>query len=178
MLAAGNWYLQPDRVATWVSALLLMGGSALALSIVPRWKSRVADLRAAESIRSGVTFMGLTLTITLSMRLAMALGVMENADFARRATMAVVGILFVITGNRMPKTLTPLAALKCDPARVQAFQRFADWTCVLTGLAFAMVWLLLPIDVASAVSSILLVSGILAIAVQIVRLRTTRRREA
>ena len=33
----------------------------------------------------------------------------------------------MFTGNAIPKTLTPLAALRCDPARVQAFNRFGDW---------------------------------------------------
>jgi hypothetical protein len=177
-LAAANWYLQPERAATWAAAVVLIVCLALVLVIVSRWKSDPTEPGAVDSIRSGIVFTGLILVTVLSTRLATALGVMENADALRRATMAMVGAFFVITGNRMPKTLTPLAALKCNPARVQAFQRFAGWTWVLTGLAFAIVWLLLPLDVAKTVSVILLVSGILVITAQLVRLRSTRRREA
>ena len=119
--------------------------------------------------------MSLMLTIVLSTRLAIAVGLVESTDASRRMTMAVVGAFFVITGNRLPKTLTPLAALKCHPARVQSFQRFAGWTWVLTGLAFATVWLVLPLDAARLVSVILIGSGILLITAQIVRLRAARR---
>jgi hypothetical protein len=123
-------------------------------------------------------FAGLILVIVLSMKLATAMGVIEDADLSRRATMAILGAFFVVTGNAMPKTLTPLSALQCDAARVQAFQRFAGWTWVLTGLAFAIVWLVLPVDLAKPVSLVLLTSGMLAIVWQVVRLRRTRQREA
>ena len=123
-------------------------------------------------------FAGLILAISLGVKLATAIGAIENADFSRRATMVVMGAFFVFTGNAIPKTLTPLSALQCNAARVQAFQRFAGWMWVLTGLAFALVWVLLPLDVAKPVSTILLVSGILAIVSQMVRLRRTRHREA
>jgi hypothetical protein len=178
MLAAGNWYLQPDRAWSWASSLLLIGGMALALLFVPRNKSDANRRTAGDAIRSGVVFAGLMLAIALSLKLGMALGAISDADLARRATMVILGAFFAFTGNGMPKTLTPLAALQCDPARVQAFQRFAGWTWVLTGLAFAIVWLLLPLGLAKPVSVVLLMSGMLAIAVQLTWLRTTRRREA
>jgi len=46
--------------------------------------------------------------------------------------------------ERPAQDLSPLAA-NCDGARVQAFQRLAGWTWVLTGLTFATAWLVLPV---------------------------------
>lgn len=178
MLTAGNWYLQPDRAWAWALTMLLIGCMSAPLLFVPRDKYDAARHDAGGSIRSGIAFMGLTLVIVLGVKLATAVGVVEDAELARRATMVMVGALFAVTGNRMPKTLTPLAALQCDAARVQAFQRFTGWTWVLTGLALALVWLLLPLDLAKPVSFVLLVSGMLTTMAQIVALRSSRRRES
>lgn len=177
VLAAANWYLQPERPGAWASTVFLIGCMALFLFVV-RHDHGAARRGAGDSIRSGLAFTGLILVIVLSMKLVTAMGVIEDADLSRRATMAILGAFFVVTGNAMPKTLTPLSALQCDPARVQAFQRFAGWTWVLTGLAFAIVWLVLPLELAKPVSLVLLVSAMLAVLGQIVRLRGTRRRQA
>jgi hypothetical protein len=177
-LTAGNWYIQPDRAWAWGSAAFLIGCMAVALLLAPRTSSDAARRAAGDSIRSAVVFAGLVLVISLGMKLATALGAIGDNDLSRRATMVILGAFFVVTGNRMPKTLTPLVALQCDPARLQAFQRLAGWTWVLTGLAFAIVWLLLPLDLAKPVSVVVLMAGMLVTASQLVRLRTSRRREA
>lgn len=177
VLAAANWYLQPERPGAWASTVFLIGCMALFLFVV-RHDHGAGRRGAGDSIRSGLAFTGLILVIVLSMKLVTAMGVIEDADLSRRATMAILGAFFVVTGNAMPKTLTPLSALQCDPARVQAFQRFAGWTWVLTGVAFAIVWLVLPLELAKPVSLVLLVSAMLAVLGQIVRLRGTRRRQA
>jgi hypothetical protein len=109
-------------------------------------------------------------------RLGTAVGAWGETDLARRGTMVIFGLFFALTGNAMPKTLTPLAALQCNPAKVQAFQRFAGWTWVLTGLVFAMVWLVMPVGVARPASVGLLVVAMVAIVTQIVRLRASRSR--
>ena len=117
------------------------------------------------------------LSIALSLKLGVALGVISNADLARRATMVVLGAFFVFTGTACPRRSRPSRPAVRSGTR-SAFQRFAGWTWVLTGLAFAIVWLLLPLHLAKPVSVVLLISGMLAIAAQINWLRTARRRDA
>lgn len=173
-LAAGNWYLQPERGTSWAITLLLIACMALALLLVPRFGRDAARESAARSIRSAVVFAGLLLVVSLGVKLATALGVMNDGDLTRRATMVIIGAFLVSTGNTMPKRLTPLAALECSPATVQAFQRFAGWTWVLTGVAVMIAWLALPLDPANTVSTVALVSGMIVTATRIVQLRLTR----
>jgi hypothetical protein len=167
VLAAANWYLRPERSAAWAVSMLLLWCMALAL--------RFASGAAAGPIRDGVLLAGGVMTASLALKLAVGLGLLAEPDAARRATMALFGLYLVFTGNAFPKTLTPLSRLRCDAARVQAFQRFAGWAWVLTGLAFSLAWLLLPIAIADRVSMWVLMSGILPIAARLVLLRFSTR---
>jgi hypothetical protein len=179
LLAAGNWYLQRERAAAWAAAIVTLfvlavvwGGMTVALR---RSKNEAAAWRGAGA---SIAFAGLMMVIPLGVKLAVTLGALDSADVAQRATMVVVGAFFAFTGNALPKMLTPLSAMQCDGSRTQAFQRFAGWTWTLTGLAFAIVWLALPAGVAKPLSLLLLMSGVLIVAAQAMRLRWTRQREA
>jgi hypothetical protein len=179
LLAAGNAYLRPERAGPWIVSLLLLGCMALALGYVSRGpKEEAAKLCAADSIRTGVVYAGSILVLTLGATLINAMGVPGAADLSERAMMAILGAFFVFTGNAIPKTLRPLSPLPEDAARVQAFQRFAGWTWVLTGLVFAIAWLILPLRFAESTSFLLLPAAILLILVQYLRLRRTGHRAA
>jgi hypothetical protein len=179
-LVVGNWYLRPDRAAAWVAALAVLAGMAVALVIMARLarRSEEAGRHAIETVRASVVFGALIMAIPLGAKAAVALGTLDRADRAMPVTMALVGAFLMFTGNSMPKMLTPLSALQCDPARVQAFQRLNGWTWVLAGLGFAISWLALPADVAQPVSVTFIATAILVVLTQIVRLRWMRRKEA
>lgn len=176
LLAAWNWYVQPQRASVWTVVLVILALLMLAALAVRRTHG-VAWRRGADSIASGIVFAGLMLASSLGLKLATALGAVNRTDLSQRVLMVILGAFFAFTGNALPKTLQPLSA-KCDGARAQAFQRLAGWTWVLTGLTFAISWLVLPVSVAQPVSLVLLVGGMLTIGAQIVRLRRTRRHEA
>ena len=90
--------------------------------------------------------------------------------------MALTGLFFVMTGNAVPRTLTPLSAGQCaDPARAQAFQRFMGWTWVLTGLSFAAAWPILPLDLAERVALTCLFAGMVIMVTALVRLVRSQR---
>lgn len=176
VLAAGNWYVQPERATAWAITLSVIGGMALVLLIALRYAREAARESVGRSLRSAVAFAGSTLVVTLSLKLAFALGILDDGELSRRAAMIILGGFLVSMGNSMPKRLTPLAALQCSPAKVQAFQRFTGWTWVITGLAFTIAWLALPIDLATTVSMVVLVSGMLVTVTRVVQLRLTRAR--
>jgi len=134
--------------------------------------------RAADEIKRALAFAAVILLAGAAVKGLRALGMPEAADWSHRLTMAATGAFLMVTGNAIPKTLTPLAALACDPARLQRFQRHAGWTWVLTGAALAIDWLLLPIPVAKPLTLLIVGSGIVAIVVPLARLyllRATRR---
>jgi hypothetical protein len=173
LLVAENWYLRPQSAGGWFVVLLVLIGMTLALVLVSREPKEEAARRDA-GVRSGIVTAGLILVISLGAKLAVALGAVHHGDIALRATMAIAGAFLAVTGNAIPKTLTPLAALHCDPAKVQAVQRLAGWTWVLAGLAVAIAWLTLPINLAEAMSFLLLPSAILVTVGQAVGLRRTK----
>jgi len=177
LLAAWNWYVQPQRASVWTATLVTLALLMVAALAVRRTQPGVSGRRGADSIASGIVFAGLMLASSLGLKLATALGAMSRSDLSQRTLMVILGAFFAFTGNALPKTLSPLAA-NCDGARVQAFQRLAGWTWVLTGLTFATAWLVLPVNVAQPVSLVLLLGGMLTIGAQMVRLRRTRRHEA
>jgi hypothetical protein len=178
VLAAANWYFQPARIGGWLSALVFLAIAALILFFSSRRSGDAAWQRGVDEIRNAIVFAGLIMMIPLSAKLAAILGLISDADFSKRVMNAVIGVFFVFTGNAIPKTLTPLSSLQCDPAKVQAFQRLTGWTWVLMGLAYAMAWLVLPLDLANPVSMALILCGMVVVLTQIFRFRRSRRKEA
>jgi hypothetical protein len=104
---------------------------------------------------------GLTLAVALAFRYAKASGVVDPETSTRVVT-AFFGLIVAWSGNMMPKTLTPLARMRCDPARSQARQRRAGWAFVLAGLGWSVSWLVLPLPAAMPISMLLLMFGAVA----------------
>jgi hypothetical protein len=173
LLLAGNWYLRPQSAGSWFVVLLVLIAMTLALVAVSREPKEEAARRDA-GVRRGIVTAGLILVISLGAKLAATLGAVYHGDIALRATMAITGAFLAVTGNAIPKTLTPLAALHCDPAKVQTIQRLAGWIWVLAGLAVAIAWLTLPVNLAEAMSFLLLPSAIFVTVGQVVWLRRAK----
>jgi hypothetical protein len=161
-LAIGNWWLRPDRAFAWALALIVIVGMGLFWFLTSRRSAEDgARDKREDSIRAGIVFAALMLVVSLGNRLAIASGASSSPDFAQRAVMAISGAFLAFSGNAMPKILTPLASMECDPARAQAVRRFAGWTWVLTGVALCMMWLVLPVGPAQTATYILLPAAIL-----------------
>jgi hypothetical protein len=183
-LAAANWYLDPEDAWRWAIGLAFTGVMACVLLTARHISGRVtsggtAARNAHASIRGAVVIGSLILIAGLGAQLATALGLGSDAylsELSKRLTMALTGLFFVMTGNSVPKALTPLSAGQCaDPARAQAFQRSMGWTWVMTGLAFAAAWLMLPLDVAQPVAITCMFAGMAIIVARIVRLVRSQR---
>lgn len=109
--------------------------------------------------------------LSLGTRLAISFGALDDADVARRVTMIVLGGFLASIGNSVPKQLRPLSVLACDPARVQAFQRFTGWTWTLTGLLMALFWIALPIESARPLTLMVTAAAMLMIGRRLLGLR-------
>jgi hypothetical protein len=171
-----TWKLRPEQGRAAAIGALTLAAMALVLFLV----SRTGTIRneTAQPIARAIAFAGLMLLISFAARLAGALDLNDASEFARRGTMVVLGVFLASIGNAIPKTLTPLAALHCDAPRVQAFQRFTGWTWVLTGLGFAVAWIVLPVALAKGATVTLIALSMLLIGTQLLRLRRARPRAA
>lgn len=137
--------------------------------VSPERKGGARQRRVGDSIRSALVYSGLILAVSLAAKLATTHHA-TNSDLALRFVMAITGAFLVLTGNAIPKTLTPLSAERCDPIRVQTFRRFAGWTWVLAGLMLAIGWLVLPVARAERMTFTLLPTAILVIVALFIRL--------
>ena len=182
VLALANWNARPAAAWAWAAAVAML---LIMLSVPRRWQlalrrspGQVAAIRAAATITGAVAFGALMMVIPLAVTLAHAHGIADDPDSGRRATMIVLGAYLVMTGNAMPRMLPPIASMRCDGARVQAFQRLAGWTWTLCGLGFIGAWLALPIGAAEPVSTTVVVAAMIVTIVQVVRLRRPRQHTA
>lgn len=186
--AVANWYLEPAGVSVW-AVLVVMTVMALVLWLLPRGMAHAAATRGwtssmksgVDSVRSAIVFASLMMLAAMVPNLLESLGLDRPAldEIDKRGTMVLLGLFMASTGNAMPKTLTPLSATACegDVARSQAFQRFFGWTWTLMGLAFSIVWLTLPLDLAKPVSVTFVFGAILIVATAMVRLVRAHRRD-
>lgn len=87
-------------------------------------------------------------------------------DLARRLWGVLLGAVVIVYANAAPKTLPPLARMRCDPAAEQALRRFTGWALVAGGLGYAAAWLFAPLQ-----SARLLAAGSLGGALLLVVLR-------
>ena len=171
-MAAANWYLEPARASRWATVLGVTAAMALIAWLVSRGMQKVAEANGwtaslcggIDSIRGAIVFAALMMMAGLGDNLAAGLGFGVVADFddlSRRLTQVLTGLFFVWMGNNMPKALTPLSAAQCsgDAIKSQAFQRFVGWTWVITGLAYSISWLVLPMGSAKWVAMTCLFLG-------------------
>lgn len=71
-----------------------------------------------------------------------------DAGLGQRLIGIMMGTLVVVYANALPKTLIPLAALRCRPARDQAVRRFIGIALVSGGVGYILAWIVAPIGVA------------------------------
>jgi hypothetical protein len=181
VLALVNWYVKPEDALAWTAVVVMsvvmavvLRGSRLA---VRRSTGEAAAVRALELVTTAVVFAGLMMGIPLALTLARSYGLVDGTDVARRSTGVLIAVFLAMLGNVMPKNLPPLASMRCNGARQQAFLRRAGWTWVVCGLASAAGWIALPIDFAETATVVLVVTAMVVTLVHLVRLTRHRKDE-
>ena len=125
------------------------------------------------TIKSSTVFATLMIVVPLMIAVATRLGWVDSWDTGARLSFVLSGVFLMMSGNAIPKRLASLAGP--DPSRVQSFRRFAGWTWVLTGVAYSLAWLLLPMHYAGPAAMLAVTSGMLMIASRLVMLFLTPR---
>ena len=180
VLALANWLARPDRAWAWsiaiVTLMIMVIVRHLSQRAVRRSSGDAASARSLASVTRAVVWGALVIVVALALSLAQAIGVVNDPDSGHRLTMAIIGASLAASGNALPRMLPPVASMRDDAARVQAFQRLAGWTWVFAGLGFATAWLVLPIDAALPVSVAVVAAAMVVSIVQLVRLGKPGRR--
>ena len=99
-----------------------------------------------------------------------------DSESKRRVFGIVSGALLMFYANALPKTLRPLARLRCSPVTEQALRRFAGWGMTLGGAAFSLAWLVAPLEIADeiAAGSLLVAVGVVVTRIGWVYFRGSR----
>lgn len=141
-LSGLNWASDPADAWLWAgtlaAALLALAANALVLT----GGSEAAQARDRVLRRSLILAFGL-ISLALGFAFADQFGLGEGAD--KRATLVGIGLILVLTGNMLPKTVLPLASRGRNPARQAAAERFAGRVFVLCGAAFVLCALVTPL---------------------------------
>ena len=127
-----------------------------------------------SSLRKPLIGAGLLLAASWSLAEAERLDFIDG-NISERAMGVLLGVVLVIIGNFIPKTLEPLSAQQCEPSRKQSLQRFAGWAFVLAGLAHAIVWLTFPLERANSVAMLVVATSVALVAGRLAWLVMTRK---
>ena len=92
-----------------------------------------------------------------------------DSESSKRAMQVIIGVMLLVVGNLIPKTLEPLRTACGGPSKEQSLKRFAGWTFVIAGIAYAIIWMVAPLDYASLISMSVVIAAILMVAIPLTR---------
>ena len=99
-----------------------------------------------------------------------------SAEAATRIPGALTGMLVVLYANALPKTLSPLSRMRCDPGAEQALRRLVGWSLTVGGLGYTAAWIAAPIDSALALSTSMLGASVVLVILRVASHMRQRRR--
>ena len=126
------------------------------------------------SLTRGIVFAIVMLMVAAGMRSVTTTWLPLSGDWSQRVTMALMGVVLIVMGNAIPKTLTPLAALTCDASELQQLQRLSGWMWVSAGAALSLEWLVLPANIAQSLTFVIVGGTAMTVIVQMMRLHRRR----
>ena len=119
----------------------------------------------------GRSLLAASLFIAASTALAMLSPARISETLSHRLFGALAGLVVAVYANAIPKALTPLARMRCNPLGEQELQRFAGWSLVVGGVGYAIAWLVAPIDKAAYIAMGVLGAALLLVIVRYLRMR-------
>ena len=163
VLAVTNWYFKPENARSWAIGMASMPAIWGIVTFLERRRSLKSYGEAERRFFTGsVIVAGLILAAAQGIKLIDTLGDFDM-DRLERVWGVGIGVVLVIMGNVMPKILSPLAAQRCSESKTQSIQRFAGWSFVLAGLAYAIVWMVLPVTQANTVAMLICLSSVILV---------------
>lgn len=162
MLSVANWVVDPGQAQRWLRRLLTLPLIWFVPTLWYAWRASTGgpdDERDAATRRyylaalaMGVLAVGIVQATGFGLQLWVRLGG-HGGDLSgpRRILGLAQGAAFIVTGNALPKILTPLTVLPLHLSeRVTSARRFVGTAMVLEGLALGFAFLFLPLAPARA----------------------------
>jgi hypothetical protein len=173
-LGAVNWVLQPDKAMAWALSMFMLPAAWGFLALL--WQAGGSlDGMGMNRIRRALVGAGLLLMASMSLALLVQLEWVDGS-FSDRGIGVVMGVMLVIIGNGIPKTLDPLRSMR-HAAQLQALQRFSGRAFVLAGLGYAIVSIVAPLQYASAIATLIVATCLAVVATRYLRLIARRARD-
>jgi hypothetical protein len=105
-----------------------------------------------RELMESLVWAGIVATLALGSSLAYRLGYLEH-DTVLRIVVGINGLWMVWYGNRVPKTMVPHAGAR-------RARRVAGWSMVLSGFAYAVLFAVAPLPLASTAGAGAVLAGI------------------
>lgn len=145
------WAVEPSNVLLIVPMAALLPAIWIVASILQRFNISVcAAEQSPAELALSVAMGAFLITLMMGKNIAEEFAILDIV-IAERVVGVTIGVFLIVMGNRIPKVLTPISKMKCDPARAQAVQRYAGRVFMLAGLAITIAWIATPIDFAPLV---------------------------
>lgn len=145
------WAIEPSNTFLILPMTALLPAIWLVATILQRFNISVcAAEQSPAELATGIAMGAFLMTLMMGKNIAEEFALLDIA-IAERIVGVTIGVFLMFMGNSIPKVLTPISKMRCDPARAQAVQRYAGRVFMLAGLAITIAWIATPIDFASIV---------------------------
>lgn len=128
-----------------------------------------------REIRNALLAAALIMGAALGMNMLVDYGYIER-EVSKQAMQVGIGLYLLVMGNSLPKKISSMSDQNCGSAKGQSLRRFAGWTFVLSGLAYSIIWLVLPADIATIAGISVVASGLILVVTPCVWLALRRKR--
>lgn len=173
-ISAWSWAVFPEKRGNAVFTT-----AVFALCVMLMESKRPGDRSAVDGqkyfMRLFFAGAALIMTIKTGTKLAIATNLIEPSWLSptQRSSGVLLGVLFVLFGNYLPKLSSPWS-LADEPFDWQGVHRFVAWVCSLAGVAIVIAWPAFPDSAAQATIPVLLTMAVMALSRKFYSLATWR----
>ena len=129
-----------------------------------------------REIRNALVAAALIMGAALGMNMLVDYGYIER-EVSKQALQVALGLYLLVIGNSLPKKISSMSDQNCGSAKGQSLRRFAGWTFVLSGLAYSVLWLVVPAEIAEVAGIAVVATGLILVVTPCVWLALRRKRK-
>ncbi|VAV96726.1 hypothetical protein MNBD_ALPHA06-1259 [hydrothermal vent metagenome] len=169
-LGVWMWLLKPELLGLAIIAAGFLPAAWLFTFVINRAKPTA---KGNQELRSAITAAGLLLALSLGLSIAEIYQALAPS-MSERINSVALGLVLIIMGNYLPKMLQPIKQDKVAAQTGQEMRRFAGWTFVITGFAYALISMFAPIATASTLATYSVILGLAIIAIRFIWIKIER----